>query len=158
MKVVDYSDKKQIKKLISNKKVVLVGGCFDILHFAHIKFLESAKKHGNFLVVALESDEFIQKRKQKKPFHNIDERAHILSSISFIDLIIKLPFFKKNKDYFALVELIKPNIIAVSDKDPYLEQKKKQIKLFKGQVKTVCPVIKKFSSTKAIPYASISCN
>ena len=38
-------------------KIVLVGGCFDVLHPAHVIFLEKAKKMGDFLVVILESDE-----------------------------------------------------------------------------------------------------
>ena len=68
MKVLAYSDKKSIKKAMSGKKVVLVGGCFDLLHFGHIKFWEKAKEYGNFLVVALESDKFIKQKKNKKKY------------------------------------------------------------------------------------------
>ena len=156
MKVVKYSDKKNIKKTIKGKKVVLVGGCFDILHFGHIKFLNAAKKLGNFLVVALESDEFILNRKNKTPFHNLKERSFILSSISYVDLIIKLPLFKKDSDYYDLVSFIKPNTIAVTGNDPYYKDKKKQAEINNAQIKIVCQDINKFSSTKALTYAPFS--
>ena len=40
-----------------NKKIVLIGGCFDLLHIGHIIFLEEAKKQGDLLIVFLESDD-----------------------------------------------------------------------------------------------------
>ena len=46
-------------KPYSEKKTVLVGGCFDILHIGHVRFLQAAKKQGDILIVVLESDEFI---------------------------------------------------------------------------------------------------
>ncbi len=39
-----------------NQRVVLVGGCFDILHFGHIEFLKKAREAGDYLIVALEPD------------------------------------------------------------------------------------------------------
>lgn len=158
MKALDYTDKKRIKKLISGKKVVLVGGCFDIIHLGHIKFLEGAKKQGDFLVVALESDEFIKKRKNKKPFHSIDERAEILSSLIYVDLVIKLPMFKNNNQYLELTKLIMPKVIGVSQKDPYLKEKQFQARVVGGKVKIVSKIIKKFSSTQAIQYETILSN
>jgi len=51
------------KSKTGKTKVVLVGGAFDILHYGHIHFLKHAKALGDYLVVALESDKFIQKSK-----------------------------------------------------------------------------------------------
>jgi len=155
MRVLKYSDRKNIKKQIRGKIVVLAGGCFDLLHFGHIKFLEGAKKQGNFLVIALESDEFIKKSKKKKPFHKLDERAEILSCIKYVDLVIKLPLFKSDADYFKLTQLIRPKIIAVSVKDKHYAIKKKQADEIGGKVKVVSKIFKKFSSTKALNYATI---
>lgn len=155
MKVLEYSDKKNIKKAVAGKNTILVGGCFDLLHFGHIKFLEDSKKYGDFLVVALESDKFIKLKKKKNPFHNMRERAKILSTISFVDLVIKLPFFKNDKDYFKMTKFIKPKIIAVSQNDSVYDNKQKQALEVGGEVKIVTKVIKKFSSSKALKYASI---
>ena len=44
-----------------NKKVVFTNGCFDILHYGHIRYLAKAKDEGDFLVVALNSSEFSDK-------------------------------------------------------------------------------------------------
>ena len=158
MKVLEYSDKKNIKKATAGKNIVLVGGCFDLLHFGHIKFLEDSKKYGDFLVVALESDKFIKLKKKKKPFHNMKERAKILSTISFVDLVIKLPFFKNDQDYFKMTRFLKPKVIAVSQNDRVYANKQKQAQEVGGEVKVVTKVIKKFSSSKALKYASILSN
>ena len=158
MKVLEYSDKKNIKKATAGKNIVLVGGCFDLLHFGHIKFLEDSKKYGDFLVVTLESDKFIKLKKKKKPFHNMKERAKILSSISFVDLVIKLPFFKNDQDYFKMTRFLKPKVIAVSQNDRVYANKQKQAQEVGGEVKIVTKVIKKFSSSKALKYASILSN
>ena len=45
-------------------KIVLVGGCFDLLHYDHMAFLRKAKKHGKYLIVALKLDETITKYKK----------------------------------------------------------------------------------------------
>ena len=143
----------QLKKLIllpRQKKTVLVGGCFDIIHYGHWQFLKKAKKEGNFLMVALESDEFIKKNKKRRPFHNQRQRAKILASFSMVDLVILLPFFKKDEDYFNLVKIIKPKIIAVTEGDSQLKNKKKQAEEVGASLKIVTPLVKNFSTTKII--------
>src|SRR6266403_2209747 len=52
-----------------DKKIVLVGGCFDIIHFGHIQFLQKAKEAGDYLIVALEPDERIINYKKRTPIH-----------------------------------------------------------------------------------------
>ena len=47
-------------------KIVLAGGCFDILHLGHITFLEKAKAQGDMLFILLESDENIKKSKRSR--------------------------------------------------------------------------------------------
>ena len=62
-----------------SKKVVLVGGCFDVLHYGHIHFLSSAKNHGDQVVVALESDENVKTRKgSTRPIHTQAQRKAML--------------------------------------------------------------------------------
>src|SRR3989344_8872455 len=73
------------------KRIVLVGGCFDILHLGHIKFLESAKKLGDCLFVLLENDESVLRLKGKdRPINNQTERAQDLSSLSIVDYVVLL--------------------------------------------------------------------
>ena len=106
------------------KKKVLVGGCFDILHFGHIHFLKEAKKKGNYLIIALESDKNTKKLKgPARPIHAQKQRREILESLSFIDKVISLPEMKSDKDYKKLVAEIKPDIIAITQGDPMKDKK-----------------------------------
>src|SRR3989344_3259410 len=104
------------KKLRDKEKsIVLVGGCFDILHLGHIKFLESAKKLGDILFVLLESDESVLGLKGKdRPINNQIERAQVLSSLSIVDYVVLLPLMKTDRDYDKLITYIKPAFIATT--------------------------------------------
>ena len=96
------------------KTVVLAGGCFDVLHLGHIKFLEAAKKQGNLFFVFVESDQKVRKiKKENRPINNQIERAEVLSAIRFIDYVIQIPYFE-NDQYDKLVNSLKPAAIAVT--------------------------------------------
>jgi len=144
--IISYSDIEAHLSIFKNKKSVLVGGCFDLIHFGHLKFLEAAKKQGDFLIVALESDEFIKKNKRKLQVHHQHERAEILSNLNMVDMIVLLPFFQTNNNYFELVKKISPSIIAVTEGDKQLENKKNQAKLIGAEVKEVITNLKNFST------------
>lgn len=80
---------KHIKSLCDGKKVVFTNGCFDVLHNGHVRLLNKAKKHGDILVVGLNSDDSIKRLKgNHRPVNNFDCRAEILSSLSSVDFII----------------------------------------------------------------------
>ena len=131
--------------------IVLAGGCFDILHFGHIKFLEKAKKAGDILIIALENDEKIKRLKGKnRPIHSQKMRAEMLAALKSVDFIICLPFMKNNKDYLDLVEKVKPNIIAVTAGDPKLKNKKQQAKFIGGKVKIIINRIKTPSTREIV--------
>lgn len=135
-----------IKK--NNKSIVLVGGCFDIIHIGHIKFLQEAKKLGDKLVVLLEADEKVKLLKGKnRPLFTQKERASVLSELKSVDCVINLPFINNDKEYDKIVSMIKPNIIAVTENDHLLEKKKNQAKKVGAKVKIV-PFVKTFSSSK----------
>src|SRR3989338_5266014 len=129
------------------EKVVLVGGCFDILHIGHIRFLEEAKKLGGKLFILLESDRKVKQLKGKnRPVFSQKERAQTLASLVWVDYIILLPYLL-NSDYDEVITNIQPDIIACTENDPLLERKKYQIKKVSGQLVTL-PYFKSLSSTK----------
>lgn len=120
------------------KNMVLVGGCFDVLHFGHIEFLRKAKTLGNYLVVALESDENVTKRKGKlRPIHTQNQRKAMLEALSFVDNVLLLPTMTCDSDYETLVMKLKPNIIAITSGDPYQKHKKKQAKKINARVAVI---------------------
>ncbi len=108
-------------------KKVLVGGCFDLIHYGHIKFLEEAKKHGDYLIVALESDENVRHMKgDNRPIHTQEQRKHMLEALVFVDEVQSLPPMKTDEDYNNLVLNIKPTVIAITEGDPILDKKQNQ--------------------------------
>jgi rfaE bifunctional protein nucleotidyltransferase chain/domain len=132
--IVNLTKKLRLKKL----SIVLVGGCFDILHIGHIKFLKKAKKMGDRLLVLLESDEKVRKLKGKnRPFFSQKERAEMLSSLQFIDFVLLLPTMKDDQAYEDLIRKIKPAIIAVTSGDLFLEKKKAQARIVKGKLEII---------------------
>lgn len=126
-KIINLKQLGSIKR--NTSKLVLCGGCFDIFHIGHLRFLQTAKKSGDILMVLLEPDEKVKKLKgQNRPIHTQRERAQILSNISLIDYVVTLPDLKSDSDYYKLIKKIKPDIIAVTKNDIILKKKKIQAK------------------------------
>lgn len=135
------------------KRIVLAGGCFDILHVGHIKFLEKAKKTGDKLILLLESDEAIKNLKgDNRPVNTQSNRAKILSAIESVDLVVLLPRPFDTNDYRNLVNKISPNIIAVTSGDPNINEKKLQARKVNGIVRVVLKKIPDHSTTKLINF------
>jgi cytidyltransferase-like protein len=147
-KILTLDQISEVSSLKSSK--ILVGGCFDILHYGHTTFLGNARQEGDVLIVLLESDEFIKKYKHRHPIHTQDQRAQVLANLTVVDYVIKLPLMKNNEDYFNLVKKIKPAIIAVTKSDPLITVKKEQAEEVGAEVKVVVDLLP-FSSSK---YAS----
>ncbi|HJD64629.1 MAG TPA: FAD synthase [Rickettsia endosymbiont of Diachasma alloeum] len=140
-KIEYYENIPSNKKCLPNSKTVLVGGCFDVLHYGHLEFLRKAKQQGKYLIVALEPDQTIIKYKKRKPIHNQLQRAKILSSLTFVDKVFMLPELKGFHDYTTLVQNTCPSIIAVTRDDPQLTNKQAQAKLINAQVIEVIDLI-----------------
>lgn len=141
---------KIVEKLANKGKTkVLVGGCFDILHLGHLRFLKKAKNQGDVLFVALESDQNVQKLKGKdRPINSQKERAKVLAELCPVDYVILLSPLQDDQDYFSLVEKIQPQIIAVTAKDLQIKNKKKQAQKVGAKVKVVTPLLTTNSTTR----------
>lgn len=68
-------------------KKVITYGTFDLLHYGHINLLKRAKALGDFLIVALSTNEFNEK-KGKRCYFNFNERKTMLEAIRYVDLVI----------------------------------------------------------------------
>lgn len=128
-KIINISQAFDISQRIhlDNKVIVLIGGCFDILHIGHVQFMEEAKKLGDILMLLLESDEAIRQLKGiNRPINNQSDRSMILSSLVFTDYIIPLSHLLNDKEYDQLIFELKPDIIATTANDPGRIHKKRQ--------------------------------
>ncbi|MCS7164558.1 MAG: D-glycero-beta-D-manno-heptose 1-phosphate adenylyltransferase [Thermodesulfovibrio sp.] len=90
------------------KKVVFTNGCFDILHIGHVRYLKEAKKLGDILVVAINSDKSVRKIKPLRPINPENERAEVLSSLEMVDFVT---FFDEETPY-NLIKLLKPDVLV----------------------------------------------
>ena len=69
-------------------KKVITYGTYDLLHYGHINLLRRAKELGDYLIVALSTDEFNWNSKQKKCYFTYEQRKQLLEAIRYVDLVI----------------------------------------------------------------------
>ena len=67
---------------------VITYGTFDLLHYGHINLLKRAKELGDYLIVAISTDEFNWNEKQKKCYFPYEQRKLLVESIRYVDLVI----------------------------------------------------------------------
>jgi glycerol-3-phosphate cytidylyltransferase len=67
---------------------VITYGTFDLLHYGHVNLLQRAKELGDYLIVALSTDEFNWNMKQKKCYFSFEERKRLLEAVRYVDLVI----------------------------------------------------------------------
>ena len=91
-------------------KRVITYGTYDLLHYGHINLLRRAKQLGDYLIVALSTDQFNSKEKMKKTYFSYEERKSMLEAIRYVDLVIpeesweqkRIDVKKYNADVFVI--------------------------------------------------------
>lgn len=107
-------NEEQLKKAVDQaraqgKKIVFTNGCFDIIHAGHVSTLQMAKQLGDYLIVAVNTDESIQKLKgPNRPINNLDQRMTVLASLGMVDWVV--PFSDETPE--RLLKLLKPDLLA----------------------------------------------
>ena len=93
-------------------KRVITYGTFDLLHYGHINLLKRARALGDYLIVALSTDEFNWNSKQKKCYFSYEKRKQLLEAIRYVDLVIpEENWEQKTKD----VELYQVDTFVMGD-------------------------------------------
>ncbi|OIP89490.1 MAG: glycerol-3-phosphate cytidylyltransferase [Syntrophaceae bacterium CG2_30_49_12] len=91
------------------KKTIFTNGCFDILHVGHARYLQEAKKIGDILVVAINSDSSVRAIKgEKRPIIPEDERAEMVASLGSVDYVT---IFHESTP-LELIEYLQPHVIV----------------------------------------------
>jgi len=92
----------------NGKKVVFSNGCFDILHYGHIKYLEDAKHKGDYLIVAVNSDSSIRKIKaQNRPIIGQSDRLKTIAALACVDFVV---LFNEDNP-LRLIRALRPDIL-----------------------------------------------
>ena len=90
------------------KKIVFTNGCFDVIHTGHLKLLHYAKKCGDYLILALNSDKSIKRLKgESRPIHHEEDRIDFQKNLKIADAII---LFEEDTPE-RLLSILKPNIM-----------------------------------------------
>ena len=153
MKLKFTNNLQTIKKIFflkkKNKKIVMTNGCFDILHIGHVKLLEEAKRLGDTLVVAINSDRSVKSIKgQSRPINKLKFRTYLISSLRSVDFVLSF----NSKTPINLISKIKPNVLVKGgDYKPKNIIGYNVVKKYGGTVKTV-KIIKNISTTKILEY------
>ncbi len=143
---------KALKAIISDrgkkaKRVVFTNGCFDILHYGHVKYLEDARKKGDLLIVAVNSDNSVKRLKgPKRPLCSLRDRMRVLAGLSSVDYVV--PF--KEDTPAEIIKYLKPDIL-IKGADYKIEDivGKEIVKSYGGTVKRI-EFLKGFSVTSLI--------
>jgi len=129
-------DKRQLAEVISalrtiGAKIVLTQGTFDFIHIGHFLYLEKAKQHGDVLIVGVDSDEKVRRRKgPDRPIVSEKERVQMLTHVRHVDIVA----LKQDSDpKWSLIKLVKPDVL-IATKGTYGPQQVKQLKKFCGQI------------------------
>lgn len=78
-----------LKKIGGKKKIVFTNGCFDLLHIGHIKYLQKAKRFGDVLVVAVNTDNSVRRLKGRgRPIMPQRDRTEILAALGCVDYVV----------------------------------------------------------------------
>lgn len=93
-------------------KRVITYGTFDLLHYGHIHLLKRARALGDYLIVALSTDEFNWNSKHKKCYFSYEERKELLEAIRYVDLVIPETCWEQKKDD---VRLYQADIFVMGD-------------------------------------------
>lgn len=76
------------RRQAAGERGVFTNGCFDLLHLGHVRYLQHARSLGDFLILALNSDEGVRLLKgSRRPLVSEDERAEILAALTCIDYV-----------------------------------------------------------------------
>ena len=93
----------------NGKKIVFTNGCFDLIHLGHVKYFQFAKREGDLLVVAVNTDSSIRNLKgEKRPIINEEDRLGVLEELESIDYLIRFD----DDTPLRLIDAIKPDVLV----------------------------------------------
>lgn len=135
----------------AGERIVFTNGCFDLLHIGHITLLQDARREGDRLVVAINSDRSVHELKgPTRPIVGERERGRILAALAAVDAVV---IFDEPTP-LQLIEALHPDVIVKGG--DYREETvvgANEIRAWGGRVKIV-PTVDGYSTTKLIARAN----
>lgn len=101
---------KRVEKIDKHKGIVLTNGVFDVIHKGHIELLKFSKKQGDYLVVAIDSDERVKQLKgENRPINTQIDRKKILEAIEYVDEVL---IFNDETELKTLYNTLNPSVLV----------------------------------------------
>ena len=131
----------------NGERVVFTNGCFDLLHFGHITVLEQARRCGDRLIVAINSDASVARLKgPNRPIVSQSERARVLAALAAVDAVV---IFDESTP-LELILAVQPDVLVKGgDYNPETVVGAHEVQSWGGEVKIV-PTVEGFSTTRLI--------
>src|ERR1700757_562009 len=102
---------RSLKRILSGtrKSTVFTNGCFDLLHKGHVTYLERARRLGDGLIVALNSDDSVKRLKgADRPLNSLADRLEVIAALESVDYVT---WFEPDTP-LELIRLIRPDILV----------------------------------------------
>jgi D-beta-D-heptose 7-phosphate kinase/D-beta-D-heptose 1-phosphate adenosyltransferase len=135
------SDKADLSAVVKTLKqagyrIVLTQGVYDMFHVGHKRYLESAKSHGDILIVGIDSDELTRKMKgPKRPFDKLEDRLEILAGLKVVDIVTVRHV---DEPMYGLIKLVRPDVLVMSQTtSTFSDKDKKNLLPYCGTIQTL---------------------
>lgn len=111
--------------------IVLTQGTYDMVHIGHARYLETAKSHGDILIVGIDSDKKVRARKgPERPVVPEGERLEMVTHLRPVDVV----FLKKHSDRkWSLIKAVRPDVL-IATKETYTKKHLKDLKKYCGKI------------------------
>lgn len=97
------------------QKIVFTNGCFDVIHAGHVWLLDEAKRRGDFLIVATNTDETIRRAKgETRPVNTLEDRARVLGGLAAPDAVVAF----EDDTPLDLIDRLRPDVLVKGDEYP----------------------------------------
>jgi D-glycero-beta-D-manno-heptose 1-phosphate adenylyltransferase len=144
------SDYKKLADIITHckglgLKIVLTQGTYDMVHIGHARYFEEAKKHGDILVIGVDSDEKVRARKgPERPVVPQAERLEMVAHMRSVDIVV----LKEHKHpKWHLINTVKPDVL-IATKETYNKTQLKKLGKICGKVMVLDPQATTSTSAK----------
>jgi D-glycero-beta-D-manno-heptose 1-phosphate adenylyltransferase len=116
-------------------KIVLTSGSFDLVHLGHVKYLAKAKQLGDVLVVGVDSDAKIRKRKgEDRPMVPEQERLEMLAHQRPVDLLYLKP---EEEERWALIKAVEPDVLVLTTDHSYSDDEQAELLEIVGGIEVI---------------------
>ena len=131
------------------EKIVATNGCFDLLHFGHVSYLQRARKLGELLIVGINGDRSVRQLKGPgRPLVPQQQRAKVLAALACVDAVVIFPERRAHR----FLGTVQPDIyVKGGDYRPEtLDARERAVLTAIGSKVRILPFVKGFSTTRLI--------